>query len=111
MTRQREAITPLENSSVTLLAFSLAKKNFKKKFWNQVINLIIAFAFAYSSRKKLQSNNRIRFRLIIQKEAAVILKLKILRPRVALTSLTQMATKATSLLLSFVTWLTKTVLA
>ena len=58
-----------------------------------------------------QSNNRISFRLIIQKEAAVTLKLKILRPRVALTSSTQMATEATSLLLSFVTWLTKTVLA
>ena len=58
-----------------------------------------------------QSNNRICFRLIIQKEAAVTLKLKILRPRVALTSSTQMATEATSLLLSFVTWLTKTVLA
>ena len=58
-----------------------------------------------------QSNNRICFRLIIQKEAAVTLKLKILGPRVALTSSTQMATEATSLLLSFVTWLTKTVLA
>ena len=58
-----------------------------------------------------QSNNRISFRLIIQKEAAVTLKLKILRPRVALTSSTQMATEATNLLLSFVTWLTKTVLA
>ena len=58
-----------------------------------------------------QSNNRISFRLIIQKEAAVTLKLKILRPRVALTSSTQMATEATSLLLSFVTRLTKTVLA
>ena len=27
------------------LAFSLAKKNLKKNLWNQVVNLIIAFAF------------------------------------------------------------------
>ena len=91
--------------------FSFPKKNFKKNLWQQVVNLITTFAFAYSSRKELKSNNRICFRLIIQKEAAVTLKFKILRPRVALTSSTQMATEATNLLLSFVTWLTKTVLA